>query len=344
MPVGEIGYDKLAEAYGCPGSERLQRILRMLMTDEEAYWLSRLPGTPGQLAEDLAHTAAEARAALERLVEQGLAVRGEETPTGPRYSRLDLGWLADWTLANPRYERLGPAFYDAWREFYNDEAYPANQERARTVKPEEIKPAKFRVLPAESALPADGVLDHERASLIVRQAKQIAVANCPCRRRERRCDTEQRTCLFIDDLAAYGVAHGAAEPIDLDEALRILEWASKEGLVHDTENIPHPRVICNCCSDCCAFLRPYVAYGFDLPIATSRYQVRLDASRCTNCGACLERCSFGALQGGDEHPLLYGAKCVGCGLCAVACPEGALGLEIAREVGFSESGAQLGSF
>ena len=116
---------------------------------------------------------------------------------------------------------------------------------------------------------------------------QIAVAQCPCRRRERRCDTEHRTCLFFDELAEYGIAHGAAEAIELDEALSILEWASREGLVHDTENIPQPRVLCNCCPDCCAFLRPVVAYGFDLPVETSRYQVRLDESRCTGCGACV---------------------------------------------------------
>jgi ferredoxin len=342
LDTNTSGYDKLAKAYGCSGSDRLLRILRMLMTDEEAFWLSRLPATPGQLAEDLVHTAAEARAALEPLADQGLAIRGEETPTGSRYSRLDLGWLADWTLANPQYERLGSAFYDAWRDFYNEESVPRSQEQRKQEV--EHKPTKFRVLPAESALPAEGVLDHERASWIVRQARKIAIAQCPCRRRERRCETEHRTCMFIDDLADYGIAHGAAEAIELDEALAILEWASREGLVHDTENIAHPRVICNCCPCCCAFLRPVVAYGFDLPVETSRYQVRLDASRCTGCGACLERCSFGALQGRDGHPLLQSDKCIGCGLCAVACPEGALGLEITREIAFSETGAQLGSF
>ena len=36
--------------------------------------------------------------------------------------------------------------------------------------------------------------------------------------------------------------------------------------------------------------------------------------------------------------------CKGCLICVAACPTGALQLAIAREVPFSETGAQLGAF
>lgn len=329
-------YQKLAEVFGFPGSARLARILQMLMTPEEARWLARLPATPGQLAQALDCTSEEARKALQGLAAKGFALAGEVTPTGTLYKLVGIGWLGDQVLANPQYERLGTEFYDLWRDFFNEEQIPQDQQRIK-----EPTPAKFRVLPAEGALPAEGVRDYERASWIVGQARVIAMAKCPCRRRERRCDHELEVCLWLNDVGEYAISQGIAQAISRDEAMAILERCSQNGLVHDTENSSQPNVICNCCSCCCAFLRPRVAYELELPIATSRYQARLDESLCVDCGICLERCHFGALEARNGHPIMRADKCIGCGLCVIACPSGALSLVIAREVATSDTGAPL---
>jgi Fe-S-cluster-containing hydrogenase component 2 len=52
--------------------------------------------------------------------------------------------------------------------------------------------------------------------------------------------------------------------------------------------------------------------------------VRLNAERCTACGACAAACPFGAISlDGDGRPLV----CVYCGICARYCPHGVLALE-----------------
>jgi len=328
-------YELLAEAFGLPGSERLIKLLPMILSADEALWLAHLPATPGQLAERLRCTADEARQILNGLAAKGFVLRGEETPTGILYNRPDLGFFTDSTLANPRYEPLGSAFYDAWRELFNHEQV----EQMRHLVHVEKRLLNFRVLPDEAALPAEGVKDYERASWIVDQARRIVLAHCPCRRRERACDHETEVCMWFDDLADYALGQQMARPISREEALETLARCSEAGLVHHTENLARPRVICNCCSCCCAFLRPHVVHGLDLPVATSRYQAALDADLCVDCGACIERCHFHALSEGDGCPTLHSEKCLGCGLCVTACPSGALTLAIVREVALSNDPA-----
>lgn len=315
-------YRQLADIYGFPGSARLERILALIMSEDEARWLAQLPATPGQLAERQGCTASHAEETLQRLVSRGFAYPGEATPTGTLFHRFSVGALADWVLADARYESLGAEFYDAWKAFYNEELIQA-QSRQQLEHPET---PYFRIIPAEGALPAEGVLEHERASWIVRQARRIGVMHCPCRRRERRCDHEHEVCLAFDDLAEFSIRKGVHREISTEEALAILTRCEQKGLVHSTENMEVPRLLCNCCPCCCVFLRPRTTYGLDLPIATSRYHVVWDEARCTHCGLCLERCHFGALVAGPEPPAVHSEQCVGCGLCVIACPEGALAL------------------
>lgn len=43
------------------------------------------------------------------------------------------------------------------------------------------------------------------------------------------------------------------------------------------------------------------------------------ATWCVNCGACIEKCSHGALIAGEKKPLIQHDKCVLCGYCASVC-------------------------
>jgi len=59
--------------------------------------------------------------------------------------------------------------------------------------------------------------------------------------------------------------------------------------------------------------------------------VRIEASRCTLCGACPERCPTGALElhedSGSSRLIFDHARCVGCEGCVRVCPEGAVEME-----------------
>ena len=61
----------------------------------------------------------------------------------------------------------------------------------------------------------------------------------------------------------------------------------------------------------------------------------MDPDQCTACGACLERCYFGALQADEEgRARVTGEQCIGCGLCRVVCPVEAITLEVVRPEDF----------
>jgi len=68
---------------------------------------------------------------------------------------------------------------------------------------------------------------------------------------------------------------------------------------------------------------------------------RVDAKRCTRCGACSKACQFGAIAVLGETVLVYDELCHGCGLCSMVCPDDAI-REIPHELGVVESGTAKG--
>jgi ferredoxin len=57
------------------------------------------------------------------------------------------------------------------------------------------------------------------------------------------------------------------------------------------------------------------------------YLARVDDRDCVGCGACVERCPFGALALIDQGvAVLDESACFGCGICRSACSVDALSL------------------
>jgi ferredoxin len=92
----------------------------------------------------------------------------------------------------------------------------------------------------------------------------------------------------------------------------------------------------NCCACCSYPIRAGIKLGMAKRWPKSHYVAVRDEDRCTNCGTCVERCPFGAVQSGppsagvgSHHPsaiLVDANRCFGCGLCANTCPEGAIAM------------------
>ena len=76
----------------------------------------------------------------------------------------------------------------------------------------------------------------------------------------------------------------------------------------------------------CRYLCPLGAiYGLFNPIAL--YRFRVDADKCTHCGACQQVCSFHIPV--PEHP--NSPDCIRCGACLRACPHGAIRHTLQRD-------------
>jgi MinD superfamily P-loop ATPase len=52
----------------------------------------------------------------------------------------------------------------------------------------------------------------------------------------------------------------------------------------------------------------------------------VDMEKCINCGKCLERCWYDAMEEIDEEIIINQANCKGCYTCKVACPVEAISM------------------
>jgi electron transport complex protein RnfB len=90
--------------------------------------------------------------------------------------------------------------------------------------------------------------------------------------------------------------------------------------------------MCNCCGDCCPLLRMAQKYPRPVELILSNYYAVVDATECTGCETCLERCQMGAITiNEDEVAEINLDRCIGCGLCVTTCPTEALRLELKPE-------------
>jgi len=181
-----------------------------------------------------------------------------------------------------------------------------------------------KVVPVDRSLSAlQWVLPTEQVLKILGSARRFALTDCACRTKHNRCDAPRDVCLVINDYADRFLAQGKAREISLEEAAEKARLADEHGLVHLTLYRPdeHLYALCSCCSCCCHDLQMMARFNRPEMIAHSDYVARTDPEACSDCGACVDRCPFGARSLEDGTLAYDPAACYGCGLCVGVCPE-----------------------
>mgnify|MGYP005806409771 CR=1 FL=1 len=329
---------------GAPPSERLFQILRLLVSEEEADLLAQVPIRPftaRRAAATWKVSEAQARAALDALAERAMLLdftRDGET----RYVLPPpMAGFFEFSMMRVRGDVDQKALAELFHQYLNVE--------------EDFVRALFasgqtqlgRVFVDETALPREDslvVLDHERASEVVRSAKAIGIGTCYCRHKMAQlgkgCDAPMDICMTFGTCADSLTRHHVVRRVEASECLDLLQQARERGLVQFGENVREEvSFICNCCGCCCEAMIAARRFSFMKPVHTTNYLPELDVDHCNGCGKCVNACPVEALGLVSAHdPHLAAAKraqldedrCLGCGVCVRACTKNALRLKARR--------------
>ena len=198
-----------------------------------------------------------------------------------------------------------------------------------------------RVIPHEKSIaPGEHLETWERVSNMVAQSEKIAVIACGCRASSKNCDRPLWTCLYLDREADYWVKHRGGKYLSHEECLELLDRTGKAGLVMTVPNSQEiPRVICNCCNDCCIIMRTYIENHNPYALSKSNFAPVFDTEKCKVCLTCMQICPVEAIgrvpaheAGKRDQMTVITEQCIGCGVCALACPNGALKLTRQRDI------------
>lgn len=314
---------------GAPDSPYINQILALLFSPDEARLARCLPAKPKPLARIAAPSgmpAAELELRLLDMARRGLVLdfmKGEQ-----RYFMLPpvMTGLFEFVFMRARdnlpVKELATLF----------EAYLFQEDRyAHALFAGETQ--IDRVLTHEEALEEHDhteILDWERASRVIEQAKTIAVSLCACRHvklhQDKACDAPLETCFTFNQTADTLVRNGIARGIGTSEALALLEQCKEAGLAQVGDNVQRDLIyLCNCCRCCCVMFNALRKFDMPKAIVSANWAAQVDAGRCLGCGKCVDACPVDAITQPDSaeqdtQPAVCDRElCLGCGVCYSAC-------------------------
>jgi ferredoxin len=346
----KTGYSELVDRLnrfpqGAPPSDSLYRILNILMSEEEAQLVAQLPVKPftaEKAARILKQDVTQTRRVLDELAGRAILVDTEREGTTTYVLPPPMAGFFEFSMMRMRddvdQELLGQLFYqylNVEEDFIRELFVRGETQLGRVFVHEPV-------LTNDDAL---HVLDHERASEVIRTATHRGIGVCYCRHKmmhvERNCEAPMDICMTFNNVAASLTRHGYAREIDVAEGLDLLEQAYEHNLVQFGENVRQGvNFICNCCGCCCEAMIAARRFGMLKPVHTSNFLPVVDDSACNGCGKCVTACPVEAMslvstnEGRETRARkarLAEEICLGCGVCVRTCSHGALSLRARAE-------------
>lgn len=329
---------------GAPPSETLYKILQVLYTEKEAKWVALLPVRPFTLkkaAKIWGTSEAKAEKLLDHLCEKALLVDSDYHGERQFVMPPPMAGFIEFALMRTRgdidQKYLSELYYQYMNveEDFVKDLFFATETRLGRVYVQEP------VLLNEKA---NHILDYERATHIIEEAKYIGVGTCYCRHKMYHaghpCEINApwEVCLTFDNVARSLAEHGDyTRLISKEEAKAVLELSYESNLVQIGENVrEHPAFICNCCGCCCEALQAARRFSPMQPVATTNYIPKVTLEQCVGCGKCAKVCPIlaismkekdGAASAKKKFPVIDEEICLGCGVCARNCAAKAIHLE-----------------
>ena len=338
------GYDHLIGRLnrfpqGAPDSKSLRGILGILMSEEEAAFIARLPIKPftaAQAARALMMKPAVARKILDHLASRCLLLDTTGRTRDLYVLPPPMAGFFEFSMMRLHGDIDQKLLAELFHQYINVE-----EEFITALFGMETKLGRAfvhePVLTAENAL---HTLDYERASDVIKTAEHRGVGLCYCRHKMGHkgtaCDAPLDICMTFSNTAAALIKHGYARSVDVKEGLDLLQQAYGRNLVQFGENVRREvSFICNCCGCCCEALIAARRLGSLRAIHTTNFIPRIDRRSCTGCGECAAVCpveAMGLVSANDpRRPRKKIARvdesiCIGCGVCVRVCKTKRLGL------------------
>jgi len=309
-----IGTEKWQEI---PVPDSLYPLLAHMYTDEEAEIVLTLHGggmkTPKAVAKKVRRPVEEVKPILESLAKRILILG-----VGPKgyavYGPLGLyPFIYDAQMLRCDKEMSeGSADEDWFRSFvgfsqdFMDEFYEWLAPRD-VLKKYQIMGMPFgRVIAVEQAIdatPGLGIvaLDSDIYSETVERSKKslALVSTCTCRLGKHLlgegCGRLRNTCSTMGLPAEGAIKSGMGRRVSKEEFLDAKLAATEAGLVHMTENVLDPMLVCSCCSCCCEILGILKKFESPATFTKSHFEAVVIPENCTGCKQCVDMCPMDAI-------------------------------------------------
>lgn len=310
-----------------PLSDSLFKILRILVSEQEAGLIAQLPIKPFTVARAAGIwklSEAQAQKILETLASRAILLDIEQQGEQVYCLPPPMAGFFEFALMRVRDDIDQKALSELFYQYLSVE-----EEFVRDLFVDNITPLG-RVFVQETAFTPQQsleVLDYERASHIIHTAHHIGISMCYCRHKKSHlgtaCNAPMDICMTFNNSAQSLIKHGHATHADVPRCMDLLQQAQECNLVQFGENTQEGvNFICNCCGCCCEALLAIQRFAIAQTIH-SNYLARITGG-CAGCGKCVKICPMQAIsleKPGNAAPyaLLHLERCIGCGVCVRSC-------------------------
>ena len=164
-----------------------------------------------------------------------------------------------------------------------------------------------RIISVEQAIeatPGLGIVAYPSdyySEMVERSKKSLAlVSTCTCRLGKQLigegCGRLRNTCSTMGLPAEGAIKSGMGRRVSKEEFLEAKLRATQSGLVHMTENVLDPMLVCSCCDCCCEILGILKHFNNPASYTRSHFEAVIDAEKCTGCKKCVDMCPMDAIS------------------------------------------------